>query len=86
MKNTRWASLSLKNLFKFFKKKLFFLTFLNSVGPLYLEPKNLIYIDLKNTQPFRINSFDISLCYADETYATALQGTTIVCLHLREKP
>ena len=58
----------------------------NSVGPLYLEPNNLIYIDLKNPQPFRINSFDISLCYADETYATALQGTTIVCLHLREKP
>ena len=58
----------------------------NSIGPLYLEPNNLVYIDLKNPQSFRINSFDISLCYADETYATALQGTTIVCLHLREKP
>ncbi len=58
----------------------------NSIGPLYLEPHNLVYIDLKNPQPFRINSFDISLCYADETYATALQGTTIICLHLREKP
>lgn len=58
----------------------------NSIGPLYLEPNNLVYIDLNNPQPFRINSFDISLCYADETYATALQGTTIICLHLREKP
>ena len=58
----------------------------NSIGPLYLEPNNLVYIDLKNPQPFKINSFDISLCYADETYATALQGTTIICLHLREKP
>lgn len=58
----------------------------NSVGPLYLEPNNLVYIDLKNPTAFRINSFDISLCYADETYATSLQGTTIVCLHLREKP
>ena len=58
----------------------------NSVGPLYLEPNNLVYVDLKNPSPLKINSFDISLCYADETYATALQGTTIVCLHLREKP
>ena len=58
----------------------------NSVGPLYLEPNNLVYVDLKNPAPLKINSFDISLCYADETYATALQGTTIVCLHLREKP
>lgn len=58
----------------------------NSVGPLYLEPNNMIYIDLKNPYPFKINSFDISLCFTDETYATNLTGTTIVCLHVRERP
>jgi len=57
----------------------------NSEGPLYLEPNERMYLDLKNPQPFRINSFDISLCYADETYATSLTGTTIICLHIREK-
>lgn len=57
----------------------------NSVGPLYLEPNNMIYLDLKNSAPLKINSFDISLCYADETLAESLVGTTIVVLHIREK-
>lgn len=59
---------------------------INSVGPLYLEPNNMIYLDLKNPHPFRINSFDLSLCFTDETYAINLTGTTIICLHVREKP
>jgi len=46
----------------------------------------MIYIDLKNPYPIRINSFDVSLVYTDETYATNLTGTTIICLHIREKP
>jgi len=58
----------------------------HNVGPLYLEPNNMIYIDLKNPYPIRINSFDVSLVYTDETYATNLTGTTIICLHIREKP
>ncbi len=58
----------------------------NSVGPLYLEPNNMIYLDLKNPHPFKINSFDVSLCFTDETYAINLTGTTIICLHVREKP
>lgn len=58
----------------------------NAVGPLYLEPNNMIYLDLKNSAPLKINSFDISLCYADETLAESLVGTTIVVLHIREKP
>lgn len=57
----------------------------NAVGPLYLEPNNMIYLDLKNSAPLKINSFDISLCYADETLAESLVGTTIVVLHIREK-
>ena len=58
---------------------------LHSVGPLFLEPNNLVYVDLKNPSAFKINSFDVSLCYSDETFATSLQGTTIIVLHIKEK-
>lgn len=57
----------------------------NVTGPLYLEPKNMIYLDLNNTEEIPANSFDISLCYSDETYADSLTGATIVVLHVREK-
>ena len=58
----------------------------NAYGPLYLEPNNLLYLDLNNPAPMRVNSFDISLCHSDETYATGLTGTTIVLLHFRKDP
>ena len=58
----------------------------NQVGPLYLEPNNMVYLDLNNVEEFKLNSFDISLAYSDETYATSLVGTTIIVLHMRQKP
>lgn len=58
----------------------------NNYGPLYLEANNLIYLDLNNPEPMKVNTFDISMVYADETLAEGLVGTTIVCLHFREKP
>lgn len=57
----------------------------NISGPLYLEPRNMVYLDLNNTEELNVNSFDISLCYSDETYADSLTGTTIICLHVRQK-
>ena len=57
----------------------------NESGPLYLEPKNMIYLDLNNSEEIPANSFDISLCYSDETYADSLTGTTIIVLHVKEK-
>lgn len=57
----------------------------NVSGPLYLEPRNMVYLDLNNTEELNINSFDLSLCYSDESYATSLTGTTILCLHVRQK-
>ncbi len=57
----------------------------NISGPLYLEPRNMVYLDLNNTEELNVNSFDISLCYSDETYADSLTGTTILCLHVRKK-
>ena len=58
----------------------------NATGPLYLEPNNMVYIDLNNPNEVKVNSFDLSLCYSNEQYATGLAGTTIVCLHFRPKP
>ena len=58
----------------------------NSEGPLYLEPNNMVYIDLNNPAPVKVNAFDLSLCYVNEQYAKGLTGTTILVLHFREKP
>ena len=55
-------------------------------GPMYLEPAERVYLDLNNSAEMKINSFDISLVYQDETYATSLQGSTIIVLHIRQKP
>ena len=54
-------------------------------GRLFFEPKNLIYLDLNNPAPMKINSFDISFVYSDETYCSSLVGSSIVTLHIREK-
>ncbi len=54
-------------------------------GRLFFEPKNLIYLDLNNPAPMKINSFDISFVYSDETYCSSLVGSSIVVLHIREK-
>ncbi|MAB50945.1 MAG: hypothetical protein CMG80_04260 [Marinobacter sp.] len=54
-------------------------------GRLFFEPKNLIYLDLDNPAPMKINSFDISFVYSDETYCTSLVGSSIVTLHIRKK-
>ena len=59
---------------------------LHRSGPLYLEPNNMVYIDLNNPNPINVNSFDLSLCYSNEQYATGLAGTTIIVLHFRPKP
>lgn len=55
-------------------------------GRIFYEPKNLIYLDLNNSEPLHINSFDISFCYSNEQYATNLTGQSVVVLHIREKP
>jgi hypothetical protein len=44
-------------------------------GRLFFEPKNLIYLDLNNPAPMKINSFDISFVYSDESYCTSLVGS-----------
>ena len=58
----------------------------SNYGPMYLEASNLIYIKLNNPSPIKLQSFDVSLVYLDETYATNLVGTSVVCLHFRQSP
>ena len=55
-------------------------------GRIYHEPKNLIFLDLNNSQPLRMSSFDISFVYSNEQFVTALTGQSVVCLYFRERP
>lgn len=57
-----------------------------STGRLYFEPKNLIWINLENSNELNITDFDISFCYSNEQYATILTGQSIVCLYFRKAP
>ena len=57
----------------------------NQTGRLFFEPSNLMYLDLKNVKDMKVNSFDISFVYADESYCTSLVGTSNVVLHIRKK-
>jgi hypothetical protein len=55
------------------------------VGRVFYEPQNLMYVDLLNEQEIRLNSFDVSFCYVDETFATNLSGQSVVVLHIKQK-
>jgi hypothetical protein len=55
-------------------------------GRIYHEPKNLIFLDLNNSEELNINSFDISFCYSNETYVQSLTGQSVVVLYIRSKP
>ena len=57
-----------------------------SSGALFLEPHNLVYVDLNNSNPIKLNSFDLSLVYSNEVLVESLTGTTIICLLFRKNP
>jgi hypothetical protein len=54
-------------------------------GRIFHQPNERVYLDLNNSEPLRINSFDISFCYTNEQYATNLTGQSVVVLHFKEK-
>tara|TARA_R110000803_G_scaffold140861_2_gene207393 strand:+ start:1589 stop:3433 length:1845 start_codon:yes stop_codon:yes gene_type:complete len=56
-----------------------------SVGGLFFESPERLYIDLNNPSDMVSNMFDISLVNEDNTLATDLQGKTVVILHFRQK-
>ncbi len=53
---------------------------------IFYEPKNLIWLDLKNPYEIQTTEFGIDFVYSNEQYAKILQGQSIVCLYFREKP
>ena len=55
-------------------------------GRIYHEPKNLIFLDLNNSQPMNLSSFDISFVYSNEQYVRSLTGQSVVCLYIRSRP
>lgn len=57
----------------------------NETGRLFFEPSTLVYVDLHNAQPLKINQIDTSFVYGDESLCKALTGTSIVVLHFRKK-
>lgn len=57
----------------------------NETGGLFYQPHERVYVDLKNAEAFDINSFDVDICYDNETICHALSGKTVVCFHLRNK-
>jgi len=54
-------------------------------GRIFHQPNERVYLDLNNSEPLKVNSFDISFCYTNEQYATNLTGQSVVVLHFREK-
>jgi hypothetical protein len=56
-----------------------------SVGGLFFESPERLYLDLNNPSDMVSNMFDISLVNEDNTLATDLQGKTVVILHFRQK-
>ena len=52
---------------------------------IFYEPKNLIWLDLKNPYDLNISEFNIDFVYSNEQYAKILQGQSIVVLYFRTK-
>jgi len=55
-------------------------------GRLFHEPKNLIFLDLNNSEEIKVSSFDISFVYSNEQFVQALTGQSVVCLYFRQDP
>ena len=56
-----------------------------SAQRIFYEPKNLIWLDLKNPYELQVSEFNIDFVYSNEQYAKILQGQSIVCLYFRDK-
>ncbi len=54
-------------------------------GRIFHQPHERVYLDLNNSEPLNVNSFDISFCYTNEQYATNLTGQSVVVLHFKQK-
>ena len=58
----------------------------SETGRLYYQPSEIAWVDLNNAHSLRVSSFDLSFCYVNEQYVTALTGQSIVVLMFRTDP
>ena len=58
----------------------------SETGRLYYQPSEIAWVDLNNAHSLRVSSFDLSFCYVNEQYVTALSGQSIVVLMFRKDP
>tara|TARA_R110001599_G_scaffold120501_3_gene291570 strand:+ start:3062 stop:5041 length:1980 start_codon:yes stop_codon:yes gene_type:complete len=52
---------------------------------LYFEPAERVYLSLGNTETLYINEFDITMVDNREVLTRTLHGTSVVCLHFRQR-
>jgi hypothetical protein len=50
---------------------------------IFYEPKNLIWLDLKNAYEMVVSDFSVDFVYSNEQYAKILQGQSVVMLYFK---
>ena len=55
----------------------------NTVGALHLEPTEMVYLDLNNTNEIHLSTIEVDLVMNDETLAIGIEGKTVVVFHIR---
>jgi hypothetical protein len=58
----------------------------NEVGSLFYDIANPVYLDLNNTEDILLNQMKIDFVNVDEKIVNDLTGTSVVTLHIRQKP
>ena len=56
-----------------------------SVGSLFFEPNERVYVDLNNSQEQQISTMEVEFVRSDETIADNLVGKSVVVFHIKEK-
>ena len=55
-----------------------------SLGALFFQPPERMYLKLNNPNEIYLNDIDVEFVYSDERLCTSLVGKTIVCFHIRK--
>ncbi len=57
----------------------------NETGGLFFEPGEKTYLDLNNPHDIQVSDFSIDIVDKRERYAKSVVGSTVICLHIRQK-
>jgi len=57
----------------------------NETGGLFFEPGEKTYLDLNNAHDIQVSDFSIDIVDKRERYAKSVVGSTVICLHIRQK-